>query len=52
MRVIGVTTTLAPAAMEAAAPDWIQPSVGSITVDDIRGLQLTPQVLWRVACMS
>lgn len=42
MRVIGVTTTLAPAAMEAAAPDWIQPNVRGIGVDDIRGLKLSP----------
>lgn len=40
MRVIGVTTSLAPEAMQAAAPDWIQPSIKHITVEDIRGLRL------------
>ena len=40
MRVIGVTTTLEPAAMEGAAPDLIQPGIKSIAVADIKGLKL------------
>ncbi|KAI3423812.1 hypothetical protein D9Q98_009648 [Chlorella vulgaris] len=43
MRVIGVTTTLEPAAMQSAMPDWIQPDVQSITVADIKGLQSIEQ---------
>ena len=43
MRVIGVTTTLEPAAMQAAAPDWIQPDVQAISVADIRGLRPAAQ---------
>ena len=43
MRVIGVTTTLSPAAMEGAAPDWIQPSIRTISVADIKGLRLAQQ---------
>ncbi|KAL4421480.1 hypothetical protein ABPG75_010771 [Micractinium tetrahymenae] len=43
MRVIGVTTSLAPEAMQAAAPDWIQPSIKYIAVDDIKGLKLSQQ---------
>ncbi|KAL4855636.1 Protein SUPPRESSOR OF QUENCHING 1 [Chlorella vulgaris] len=43
MRVIGVTTTLEPAVMQSAMPDWIQPDVQSITVADIKGLQSIEQ---------
>jgi hypothetical protein len=39
MRVIGVTTTLAPAAMAAAAPDCVFGDVRSITLEDICGLR-------------
>ena len=53
MRVIGVTTTLEPAAMQAVGPDWIQPGIKQVTVADIKGLKLAataqeqaqPQVL-------
>lgn len=44
MRVIGVTTSLAPEAMQGAAPDEIQPGIGSITVADIQGLRLRPDL--------
>lgn len=40
MRVIGVTTTLEPAAMQAVGPDWIQPGIKQVTVADIKGLRL------------
>lgn len=40
MRVIGVTTTLEPAAMQAVGPDWIQPGIKQVTVADIKGLEL------------
>lgn len=39
MRVIGVTTTLAPDAMAEAAPDRVFGDVRSITLDDVRGLR-------------
>ena len=39
MRVIGVTTSLTPVAMQAAGPDWIQPSIKHIGVADIQGLK-------------
>ena len=41
MRVIGVTTTLDPATMTSAAPDWIVPDVRSVTVASLLGLQLS-----------
>lgn len=41
MRVIGVSTTLTPAVMQSAAPDWIQADVLGITVADIQGLKLS-----------
>ena len=40
---IGVTTSLAPAVMEAAAPDLIHAGPQDISVQDIRGLKLAQQ---------
>ena len=37
---IGVTTTLEPAAMQAVGPDWIQTGIKQVTVADIKGLEL------------
>ena len=41
MRVLGVTTSLSSAAMEAARPDQILPAVGSIKVGDLTSLRYT-----------
>lgn len=40
MRVIGVTTTLPPAAMTDAAPDVIKPAIKDVSVQDLTTLRL------------